>query len=596
MMKRFLATSALAGLLAFPAGAQIVTGNTGSGGGGSGTVTSITAGNGINLTTNPCIATCTIATTVTNNAQTGATYAVLSTDGGKVVSASNSSSEAYSIAAANTAGFTSGFGFDLNNIGAGVTTLTATTSLFDNGTTSLAITQGQDAYIYSDGANYHSILSLPVMATNTYLGNTSGAPNYPTAQTFGAGVATALGTAVSGSGAICLASGSACAGGGGTPGGSTTQLQYNNAGSFGGITGITTNGSNLAIATAGAASTPALYLTGAPFAGTGTTSFPQVYVNNGATPPTSFNVSGTQFGGNSASTSGDFFNFYANGSQKAVLSGFGVLYLAGVTSGSCSTAVLCTNGPIQATTFITAGTNFTAGATGAIGWSGRGSITSAVAGNVQFGLADVAAPVAQTLSMQSVVAGTSNIAGANAILDLSRGTGSGVGGNLTVNCAPSGAAATVQNTFVACLTINGNTGLLAVPLISSDATHTDASVCEDTTSHALYSGSGTLGICLGTSSARYKHGITDLAMGLPEIMALKPKAYYLNKDHGDPRKQLYGFMAEDVVKVLPKLVGLDKKGQPNTADYLGMIPVLVKAVQQQQVEIAALQKKLAVRR
>lgn len=182
MMKRFLATSALVGLLAFPAGAQIVTGNTGSGGGGSGTVTSITAGNGINLTTNPCIATCTIATTVTNNAQTGATYAVLSTDGGKVVSASNSSSEAYSIAAANTAGFTSGFGFDLNNIGAGVTTLTATTSLFDNGLTTLPLVQGQDAYIYSDGANYHSILSLPTMAADTLLGNFTGtAGQYPVA-------------------------------------------------------------------------------------------------------------------------------------------------------------------------------------------------------------------------------------------------------------------------------------------------------------------------------------------------------------------------------------------------------------------------------
>lgn len=31
-------------------------------------------------------------------------------------------------------------------------------------------------------------------------------------------------------------------GGGGSPGGSDTQLQYNNAGSFGGITGATTNG------------------------------------------------------------------------------------------------------------------------------------------------------------------------------------------------------------------------------------------------------------------------------------------------------------------------------------------------------------------
>jgi hypothetical protein len=36
-------------------------------------------------------------------------------------------------------------------------------------------------------------------------------------------------------------------GGGGTPGGATTQLQYNNAGAFGGISGVTSNGTNLTI-------------------------------------------------------------------------------------------------------------------------------------------------------------------------------------------------------------------------------------------------------------------------------------------------------------------------------------------------------------
>lgn len=40
-------------------------------------------------------------------------------------------------------------------------------------------------------------------------------------------------------------------GGGGTPGGSDTQLQYNNAGAFGGITGATTNGTAVTFATDG---------------------------------------------------------------------------------------------------------------------------------------------------------------------------------------------------------------------------------------------------------------------------------------------------------------------------------------------------------
>ncbi len=41
-------------------------------------------------------------------------------------------------------------------------------------------------------------------------------------------------------------------GGGGTPGGSNTQLQYNNAGAFGGISGATTNGTILSVTTAAA--------------------------------------------------------------------------------------------------------------------------------------------------------------------------------------------------------------------------------------------------------------------------------------------------------------------------------------------------------
>jgi hypothetical protein len=39
----------------------------------------------------------------------------------------------------------------------------------------------------------------------------------------------------------------AASGGGGSPGGSTTQVQYNNAGAFGGITGATTNGTALTL-------------------------------------------------------------------------------------------------------------------------------------------------------------------------------------------------------------------------------------------------------------------------------------------------------------------------------------------------------------
>jgi Chaperone of endosialidase len=145
------------------------------------------------------------------------------------------------------------------------------------------------------------------------------------------------------------------------------------------------------------------------------------------------------------------------------------------------------------------------------------------------------------------------------------------------------------NTFAGASTFSAaliNTG------ITSDATHTDATICEDTTTHQFYSGSGTLGICLGTSSARYKHDVADLDAGLPEIMALKTKSFYMNEGHGAPQKKMYGFMAEDALSILPALIGIGPDYIPNTFDYLGVVPVLVHAVQQQQAEIEDMKRKV----
>jgi hypothetical protein len=131
-----------------------------------------------------------------------------------------------------------------------------------------------------------------------------------------------------------------------------------------------------------------------------------------------------------------------------------------------------------------------------------------------------------------------------------------------------------------------------MPNIPSDATHTTATVCKDTTTNSFLFGSGTAGICLGTSSARYKHDREPLEYGLNAVMALDPISYELNADHGDPNKVLFGFTAEQMQPVIPELVGLDAEGKPNTADYLGLVPVLVKAVQEQQKEIELLKRKL----
>lgn len=182
---------------------------------GTGTVTTLTSAPGILFSSGAtCTTTCTVSTSVFQDARTTTTEVVNASDGGKIISASNASASAYSIVQANTAGFLAGFGTDLHNINAGVVTLTAATSVFDNGLTTLSLARGQDASIWSDSVNYHSIVSVPVMATNTLLGNSSGTTNYPTAQTVGTGVLTAMSNALSGAGGVTstIASGTSAMG------------------------------------------------------------------------------------------------------------------------------------------------------------------------------------------------------------------------------------------------------------------------------------------------------------------------------------------------------------------------------------------------
>lgn len=81
-------------------------------------------------------------------------------------------------------------------------------------------------------------------------------------------------------------------------------------------------------------------------------------------------------------------------------------------------------------------------------------LVSPAAATFQYGNLDAASPVAQTLGVQSVVAGTSNTAGVNWTLAGSRGTGTGVGGSIIFQVAPAGTTGTAQNARVTALTVD----------------------------------------------------------------------------------------------------------------------------------------------
>jgi hypothetical protein len=109
---------------------------------------------------------------------------------------------------------------------------------------------------------------------------------------------------------------------------------------------------------------------------------------------------------------------------------------------------------------------FAVGASSYLAWSGLVDradttidlfLTRKAAANLRFGAADAAAPVAQTLSVQSVVAGTTDTAGVDFTIDGSQGTGTGAGGSIVFQVAPAGASGTAQNALTSALALRSLT-------------------------------------------------------------------------------------------------------------------------------------------
>jgi hypothetical protein len=229
--------------------------------GGSGGSTSLTCGNGLVCSPSPITGTGSVSLSNLLNNQTGTTYALADTDAAKIVTAKNAAAQAYSIVQATTTGFTSGYGTTLANIGAGTVTLTAATSTFGNGLTSIVLAPGQVADIGSNGTDYpFTAMSLPLMAQDTLLGNFSAA-NYPTAITVPACANDGAHGLVFASHALACASisggvaSSVTIGTTTITGGTSGRVEYNNAGVLGEMT-TTGSGTVLALATSPVFTTP----------------------------------------------------------------------------------------------------------------------------------------------------------------------------------------------------------------------------------------------------------------------------------------------------------------------------------------------------
>ena len=120
------------------------------------------------------------------------------------------------------------------------------------------------------------------------------------------------------------------------------------------------------------------------------------------------------------------------------------------------------------------------------------------------------------------------------------------------------------------------------------------------------------GAFTSTSDERLKTNIRDSKYGLAELMQLKPKTYEFRKTGPESRVNLakgeqFGFLAQELEKVMPEMVSTDnhvfiaEPGNPESEvsnmeikgiNYLNMISVLTKAVQEQQEIIEALESRI----
>jgi hypothetical protein len=257
---------------------------------------------------------------------------------------------------------------------------------------------------------------------------------------------------------------------------------------------------------------------------------------------------------------------------------FSTLSASSTVSGTGFTARFATPGPIGNTVASTGAFTTLAATTSAnLTTSGTVTINPTTAGaidNAAIGANTASTGAFTTLAASGAVSGTgfTNLFASPPA----------IGGT----AAAAGKFTTLQYTTSAGLTV----------AVSTDSGQTaTATLCEDTTSHVVYFGSGTGGICKGTSSMRFKEHISGLGDGLSKVMGLQPVVYYPKPGYGDPDKPLYGLLAEDVAKVLPKVAEYDAQGAPSSVDYIGVIPVLINAIKEQQAEITRLKRKAHIR-
>lgn len=104
-----------------------------------------------------------------------------------------------------------------------------------------------------------------------------------------------------------------------------------------------------------------------------------------------------------------------------------------------------------------------------LSWGNNVFLTGLGAATLQIGGANSASPTSQLLTFQSVTTGTSNTAGADAMIIGSRSTGTGAGGRIILQTSPAGSSGSARNNATNALIIDTDQSVTAVGNLASTA-------------------------------------------------------------------------------------------------------------------------------
>jgi hypothetical protein len=102
----------------------------------------------------------------------------------------------------------------------------------------------------------------------------------------------------------------------------------------------------------------------------------------------------------------------------------------------------------------------------------------------------------------------------------------------------------------------------------------------------------TSGAYTAVSDARLKENVIPLSSGLSEVLQLNPVTYNFISD--ETKTSQVGLIAQEVLSIVPEVVGIpaDEEKESYGLNYAGLVPVLVKAIQEQQTIINDLKARI----